>query len=381
MKKMKKILSALLTAAMMASLVTVALAAETQTSQSSTMVGKGTYASPANANVWEIQLPTESQVAFTIDPLKLVKASGRYGEEVTVADKTFLFPTYNDEGALASFSDESGDIKVVNRGSTNVTVELNVRPTDTTMVVREAAADTADTKASIGFQVKAGSSGTYTYVPIVGANYSVDIDKKAEGWTAQYNGEDYVYVRSEASQDESFAWNDAVFKIKGDANANTSVNWNDPDLTAPDLKLTWNIRNKDAEAIQISLDAALNTTDFKSAADCLYALPGQVVNVYVYPVQNDADGKLKVVATGPTTITTSVKDYNTGVITDADATSITFGSGVASDNGATVYSFTVPPKAGMVGFTATKKDGSTANTIAISGAPTVKTLTVTGAYA
>lgn len=401
MKRIKIALATLLVLAMMAPM---ALADTTvQNTQSTSVIGHGTYANPATASVWSIEFPTAAKLGFTVDPKKMVKGSGMYSEEVQIEDgKTVLFPWYNEENALTNMKGESDEIKVRNMGTSAVTVELNVRPTDCSMKIASAAyaASPTDTDSSILLQAAvkpATGTATFNVIPAVGTNLTAQLatnygnaDETKDPFQARYNGGNGTMVMGykEGVEVDTFAWESVSFLLKGETNPSPNADWSDASLTAPDLQFTWNVRTSAAEAIAIDL-SSVTPSNYTWAADCLYAVPGQTVNVYVKPKDADADSPLgywidpDTAADQPGVIKTSVTNLAGTVVDDTTGDKyVSFSNGVVGDNGTIRYSFAVPAKdAGPAAFASKKADGTAANKIEITRGPTIKKVTSTATLA
>ena len=98
---------------------------------------------------------------FTVDPQKLMSQSPE-AEGLTIdSSATVLFSNFNpdDEAEEINRSSEIDALTVENQGTTDVILSLNIRPTNSDMIINQSSATFADviTKPAVSFQAKASS--------------------------------------------------------------------------------------------------------------------------------------------------------------------------------------------------------------------------------
>ncbi len=398
--KLSKSLALVLALVLALSLAIPALADDADDEK--TIIGTGTYTNAVDGNVWSIEFPlTDALASFIIDPNhmigKMAEGGAYEGVNVTAATgdtpATILFNNYNDDNEITKLSGTSDDLKVTNKGSTDVSIGLTASLTTTAMKLRDNAGNfTDDTEPAIWIQVTDKTpttpvTGSVTAIPAVfESDVAADMDAfetvfhpaVAARPAVPANAEEGIeaseavaavpayfgyQTKDAATEDTYTGWKSATFSITGKANTNTGVIW-DSSVQAPDLHLKWNVRNKVVPGYAINI----SKTDCKAGADVLKVVPGTTATeFYVYVVPTDANKPA-------ITVTAKASLYKTSgssvVIRDNEA--LTVAADADKDiNGAKAYKITVPKLEGATpaaeDFAKTKAaTGNPANTIDIT---------------
>jgi len=227
------------------------------------ITGAGTYEGYVDQEVFRVTLPTVTadDIAFTIDPQGLIAATAagaHTGKKFTEAGSMFFLNTNNKvkvkEGSDddADYSPNSDKFTVINKGASDVDVELTLTASGTalgenpTISFVEAVADFADsedTSLYIALNAKGTGDEKTTVEPIAkdGTAYkataTASIAKTDGVYEYKYDETDgYTY----GLKDDADGFKELEFWLSGAANTNATGDWG---LTAGSLALalTWKV--------------------------------------------------------------------------------------------------------------------------------------------
>lgn len=293
-KKLIKNLAVVLVALMLMPYALAAGSDGTITNSDGSLTGAGSYANLAGANVWKIKFPTIAGVLdFIVDPHKVVGSSGALESDATVAaGTTVLFKhVVNSSGRASEYSGTSSQLKVLNQGSTDVVVSLEVQLTDTKIAIHTANTSVnSDAKPSLKFTVTGtsnsdavlGPAGVVMETPVARTNAAYIV--KANTSNGTVTGYQYV-ITSDGSDNlnSDGYWQSATYTFSAEANTNSSVmdDWDDATLQAPSLVLKWVVRNRTVKTIAIDTPTIGEAEGFCKVS-IKNGFAGQTGKVYVH---------------------------------------------------------------------------------------------------
>ena len=257
-RKFKKLLALSLALAMVGS--SVALAGDNTMSGGTEGGGEMEGFVGAEADVFSVELPTDADFSFTLDPQGLIvdTDAGAYenleGADFT-GDKGLYFPNYTDD-AITGYSEFSDMMSIVNKGNIAITVTLSAELTgygdvavvadegdfdgsapaiylavDTGTLTEEGEFESADTVAAIA------TEGEDKFTVDVYDEESVAALEHSEEPEYKWTEEDGYFA--EYPEADEITYSGLYFRLTGAID--TDADWTAVQTVAPSLKLVWAI--------------------------------------------------------------------------------------------------------------------------------------------
>lgn len=260
MKNYKKVLAAGLAVSMVMGSSVVALADDVDGGTSGTGGLEGTV----STDVFSVVLPSVPETGDTtfnyiLDPEGLIAKAGsdKYTDK-TFEENATLFFQNTAEGAVKDYSSTSDALTVINKSSSDVTVEVKATVASIdgiTMTGDKTFAD--DTKTSLYLALKDASKET-AITAEGGATLTSTIDAAAEdAYEVKWNATDSKYenvLTDAAKADDYTGFAKYTFQMTGACNA--AGDWSDLTDTAPVVNVVWSVKDPFITGPQITLSAS-----------------------------------------------------------------------------------------------------------------------------
>jgi len=232
-----------------------------------TMTGEGEVEDIIDMEAFHVVLPTQTVADatfdFTMDPQKLLKATGASG----YADASLFF-----ENTSGNYSATSNPLSVVNKSSYEVDVALkatvegltdgteSANPTYTINLV-DSSALTSDTTTSmyLGLSLYEYASGTKGSAETTALNTNgVQVTKKldaAPSGAYEVTSSSGSYSYALKADTSGITFDQLDFELTGACNTNTDVDWTAAETATPKVKIAWDIK-KHVDGPQVSVTSA-----------------------------------------------------------------------------------------------------------------------------
>ena len=260
MRNYKKILAAGLAVSMVMGSSVVALAEDQEGGTS----GTGGLEGSVSTDVFSVVLPSvpesgDTTFDYILDPEGLIAKAGadKYAGK-TFEENATLFFANTAEGAAKDYSSTSDALKVINKSSSDVAVEVKATIASIdgiTMSDDKSFAD--DTNASLYLALKDSNAET-AITGEEGASLSATIDAAAEdAYEVQWNATDNKYenvLTDEAKADDYTGFSAYTFQMTGACNA--AGDWSGLTETAPVVNVVWSVKDPFVTGPQVNLNTS-----------------------------------------------------------------------------------------------------------------------------